>query len=148
MTADHASLSHHPAPHRDQVSAVESAFGLLGAPCAWFVDTCIGYAMANWPCFPNEQRRAWVEPDYAWTTTAILMVSMAAMIVSLAAYVVSRRIYTRVQDESHGDHQHLLDVGSGRTRFLALWGMVLSAAFAAGIAINLIAFFVLPRCGG
>ena len=148
MTADHASLSHHPAPHRDQVSLVESAFGLLGGPVAWFAQLCAGYALADWPCFPREQRRFLPEAGHVWTWTAILAISIAAVIVSAAAYVVSRRVYKRVHDESHGGHQHLLEVGGGRTRFLALWGMVFSAAFAVGSAMNLIAYFVLPRCGG
>jgi hypothetical protein len=138
MTADHASLSHHPAPHRGQVSAFESAFGLLGGPGAWFAQLCAGYAMASWPCFPREQHRLLPEPGYAWTWTAIVVVSIAAIVISIAAYLVSRRIYNRVQGEVHGGHQHLL----------ALWGMIFGAAFAVGTAMTLIAFFVLPRCGG
>jgi hypothetical protein len=148
MTADHASLSHHPAPHRDQVCAFESAFGLLGGPGAWFAQLCAGYAMASWPCFPQDEHRFLPEPGYAWTWTAIVAASIAATVVSVAAYLVSRRAYKRVQHESHGDHEHLLHVGSGRTRFMALWGMIFGAAFAVGTAMTLVAFFVLPRCGG
>jgi len=148
MTADHASMSHHPAPHRDQVSVFESAFGLLGGPAAWFAQLCAGYAMASWPCFPREEHRVVPEPGYAWTWTAVVAVSIAAVLISIAAFAVSRRIYNRVQGETHGGHEHLLNVGSGRTRFLALWGMVFGAAFAVGTAMTLIAYFVLPRCGG
>jgi hypothetical protein len=148
MNADNATLSRHPAPHRHRVSAFESAFGLLGGPGAWFVQLCAGYAMASWPCFPRDEHRFLPEPAYAWTWSAIVAVSIAATIVSVAAYVVSRRTYNRVQDEGHGDHQHLLEVGSGRTRFLAIWGMILGAAFAVGTAMTTVAFFVLPRCAG
>jgi hypothetical protein len=148
MSADHASLSHHPAPHRDQVSAFESAFGLLGGPLAWFVQLCAGYAMASWPCFPREVHHLQPAPGYAWTWSAIVAISIAAVIVSAAAFFVSQRSYRRVQGESHGDRQHLLDVGSGRTRFLAAWGMVLGSGFAVGTAMTTVAFFVLPRCAG
>ncbi len=148
MTAESGSLTDHPAPHRDQVSGFESVFGLLGGPGAWFAQLCAGYAMASWPCFPREEHRFLPEAGFAWTWAAIVAVSLAAVLVSTAAFVVSRRTYIRVQGESRGSHQHLLDVGSGRTRFLALWGMVLGASFAVATAMTLIAFFVLPRCAG
>jgi hypothetical protein len=104
--------------------------------------------MASWPCFPREEHRILPEAGYAWTWAAIVAVSVVAIGISFAAFAVSRRTYERVQGESHGSHQHLLDVGSGRTRFLALWGMVLGASFAVATAMTLIAFFVLPRCAG
>jgi hypothetical protein len=148
MTADHASLSHHPAPHRDKVSGIESLFGLLGGPLAWFVQLCAGYIMASWPCFPLEQHRIVPQSGYTWTGEAIVVVSIAAIVVALAAFVVSRRTFNRTRDESRGGHQGLLEVGSGRTRFLALWGMVLGAGFAIATAMTTIAFFVLPRCAG
>ncbi len=148
MTAEPASLTNHPAPHRDRVSAFESVFGLLGGPGAWFAQLCAGYAMASWPCFPREEHHILPEAGYAWTWAAIVAVSVVAIGVCLAAFAVSRRTYERVQGESRGSHQHLLDVGSGRTRFLALWGMVLGASFAVGTAMTLVAFFVLPRCAG
>ena len=104
--------------------------------------------MASWPCFPEEQRNLVPRAGYGWTGAAIITVSIAACIISVAAFLVSRRAYNRVRNESHGDHQHLMAVGGGRTRFLALWGMIFSAAFAAGIALNVVAHFLLPRCAG
>jgi Na+/melibiose symporter-like transporter len=148
MTANHASLSHHPAPHRDKVSVLESSFGLLGGPLAWFVQLCAGYIMASWPCYPMEEHRILPQNGYAWTWEAIVVVSIVAVIVCLAAFGVSRRTFNRTRDEDKGEHQHLLEVGSGRTRFLALWGMVLGAGFAVATAMTAIAFFVLPRCAG
>jgi hypothetical protein len=148
MNADHASMSHHPAPHRHQVSLFESAFGLVGGPVAWFIQVCANYTMASWPCFPEEQRNLLPQAGYGWTWSAIIAVSIATFVIAVAAFLVSRRAYNRVRDEAHGDHQHLIDVGSGRTRFLALWGMIFSAAFAVGIAMDGVAYFLLPRCAG
>ena len=148
MSADHASLSHHPAPHRDQVSLLASAFGLLAGPMAWFIQVCADYTMASWPCFPEEQRNLVPRTGYEWTWNAIIAITIAAFVIATAAFLVSRRAYNRVRGEAHGDHQHLMDIGSGRTRFLALWGMVFSAAFAVGIVMNAVAYFLLPRCAG
>jgi hypothetical protein len=144
----HASLSHHPAPHRGRVSLVESVFGLLGGPGAWFIQLCTGYALASWPCFPMDERRLLPLPNYAWTLQADIAVSIAAILIAAAAAIVSRNIFRRTRDEAKGDHQHLLEVGTGRTRFLAVWGMALGSVFALVSAITTIAFWVLPRCAG
>jgi len=148
MNADHASMSHHPASYRHKVSPVAIAFGLVGGPLAWFIQVCANYPMASWPCFPGEYRNRVPQPGSAWTWNAIIGVSIAAFLVASAAFLVAQRAFTRVRDETHGDHTHLLNVGSGRTRFLALWAMVFSAAFAVGIAMNMVAYIVLPLCAG
>ena len=148
MNADHASLSHHPAPHRQKVSPGALAFGLVGGPLAWFVQVCANYPMASWPCFPGEHRNLLPQPGSVWTLHAMIGASVAAFVIAVAAFVVAQRAFIRVRHESHGDHTHLLNVGSGRTRFLALWGMIFSAAFAVGIAMTVVAYIVLPRCAG
>jgi hypothetical protein len=145
---DEASLSHHPAPRRERVFATESLFGLLGGPLAWFIQLCAGYGLASWPCFPSAERRLLPPSGYAWTWSAMVVVSVAAIVTSLAAFFVSRRIYNRTRDEDAGGHEHLLEIGAGRTRFLALWGMVFAVGFAVAAAMNTVAFFVLPRCAG
>jgi hypothetical protein len=142
------SLSHHPAPQRHEASALESIFGLLGGPLAWFIQLCVSYSLASWPCFPLDEHRLLPKSGYAWTWGAIVVVAVAAIIVELAAFTVSKRIFNRTRDEGRGGQEHLLEVGSGRTRFLALWGMIFGAGFAVATAMTTVAFFVLPRCAG
>ena len=104
--------------------------------------------MASWPCFPLEEHRILPVPGYAWTWGAAVAVSFAAVAIALASFLVSRRTYLKTGDETQGDHHHLLETGSGRTRFIALWGMALGAGFAVATAMSTIAFFLLPRCSG
>lgn len=148
MSADHAALSHHPAPHRERASPVASTFALLGGPGAWFVQVCAGFAMSSWPCFPMDQRRALPLDGYAWTYTATGIISLAAVVTALAAALTGWRLLQLTREEMQGDHRHLVDTGSGRTRFLALWGTVYGAGFAVAAAITGIALLILPRCGG
>jgi hypothetical protein len=148
MNADHASLSHHPAPHRDRVSAIALLFGLLAGPLAWFAQLCAGYSMASWPCFPLQEHRTVPLNGYAWTWDAIVVVSILSVVIALAAFIVSRNIFRMTMQEGKGDHRHVLEVGTGRTRFLALWGMILGGGFAAATAMTTVAFFFLPRCAG
>jgi hypothetical protein len=78
----------------------------------------------------------------------MVVLTIAAVAVSLAAFGVSMRAFNRTRDETHGGAHHLMEIGAGRTRFLALWGMVLGAGFALAAAITAVAFIAVPRCAG
>jgi len=148
MSADHASLSHHPAPHRERASTVGSAFGLLGGPLAWFVQLCAGYGLASWSCFPKDQRGVVPVVGVSWSWPTMVVLLVVSVIIAVAAFFAAYRNFQQTRDEGHGDHAHLMEVGSGRTRFVALWGMMLGAGFAVATVIDAVAFVVLPRCAG
>jgi amino acid transporter len=141
-------LSQHPAPLRHQLSLGEALFSLFGGPLAWFVQLCAGYALATWPCFPEDQRTLLPAAGYAWSLPAMVALLIAGVLVALVAFGVSWRAYARTRDEAGGDHRHLIEVGAGRTRFLALWGMLLGAGFAVATSLTAIAFLLVPRCNG
>jgi hypothetical protein len=148
MSAQHEGLSRHPAPHRHRVAALESIFGLLGAPLAWLLQLDAAYAMASWPCFPKDHRQPLPDAAFAWTAPAMLIAMLAAVAIALAAVLVSWRSYRRTRGEGGGGAQQLLQAGTGRTRFLALWGMLLGAGFAIATLAGAFAVMVLPRCAG
>jgi hypothetical protein len=52
-----------------------------------------------------------------------------------------------VKDEMEGDHFALIDVGEGRTRFMAMWGMLFSSGFLIAILFTTIASVMVPSCG-
>ena len=141
-------MSHHPAPHRDRVTFIELAFGVAGGPLAWFAQLNAGYALASWPCFPQDQRMASPLEGYAWSGAAMVAVMIAAVCIALLAIGISWRAFQRTRDEGSGDHGHLMEVGTGRTRFLAFWGVVLGIGFTLATLLTGIAFVVLPRCAG
>jgi hypothetical protein len=148
VSADHASLSDHPAPHRERVSTFSSIFGLLGGPLAWFVQLCAGYGLASWSCFPKDLRGNTPVEGASWASPTLVTLLIAAIVVAFAAFLAARRDFQRTREESQGDPAHLMEVGAGRTRFIALWGMFLGAGFTAATLINAIDFLVLPRCAG
>jgi Na+-driven multidrug efflux pump len=116
----------------------ESFFALFGGPLAWFIQLTASFALVSQMCLRGGER----------TWTAMIAVTVAACLIALLATLVSWRAYARTKDEKAGDHRHVLEVGSGRTRFLALWGVMLGAGSAMAIALTAVAFFVLPRCAG
>ena len=148
MTTDHAALESHPAPHRERVSLAAISFGLLAGPTAWFLQLCAGYALASSPCFDDGVRGSGTVPGYEWTGSALIVVSVLAVVIALAALLVSRRSLEITREELEGGHHELMEIGAGRTRFLALWGVCLSAGAAVPIIATAFAFAVLPRCAG
>lgn len=142
------SLSHHPAPHRERVTLPALAFGVAGGPLAWGLQLNAGFALASWPCFPGDQRMQLPLDGYAWTWPTLVAVMFAGALIALAALWVSWSNLQKTREEHSGGHGHLMDTGSGRTRFLALWGIAFGAGFAVASLVTGIAFIVLPRCAG
>jgi len=140
--------SPHPAPHANRVGLRESFFGLFGGPVAWLLQLCAGYALASDSCFREGIRTSAPPPGLEWTWPAMILITAAAVLMALLSLLVSWRAFKRTRQEAGGDSHHLAEAGSGRTRFLALWGMLLGSSFAIAAAMTAVAFFTLPRCGG
>ena len=104
------------------------------------------FALASNPCFINNERSIVPHLSPDWTWRAMIVIAVAALAVALAATLVAWRAYRLTKEESSGDHD-LMEIGAGRTRFLALWGICLGAGSAL-IIMTTLAFFALPRCAG
>lgn len=76
----------------------------------------------------------------------MIAVLIAGVIIGLAAVWVSWRNWQRTREEHHGGHSQLMQAGTGRTRFLAFWGLLFGTGFAVTSLFTGIAFIVLPRC--
>jgi hypothetical protein len=148
MTTDSRPMSPHPAPHAGRLRIPESFFGVFGGPAAWFIQLCAGYGLASQPCFVNGARVAQLPANSHWTWIAMVILMIAAAAVALLAFLVSWRAFKRTQHEVRGNEVHLMETGAGRTRFLALWGMLLGLGFAVTTALTAVAFVTLPRCAG
>jgi len=141
-------MHRHPAPLSHRVKLHESVLGLFGGPLAWFVQLCCGYALASERCFKDGERLADPMDHLHWTSQAIAALMVLAVAVAIVSFIVSWGAFKRTRQEIPGDPLHLLETGAGRTRFLALWGMLLGAGFAAATALTAVAFITLPRCAG
>lgn len=146
MSTPAPSLSHHPAPHRERVTVRQLAFGIAGGPVGWFLEFNAGYALASWPCFPGDHPLRLPMDGYTWSGPAMVVVLIAGVLIGLAALWVSWGNWQKTRDEQHGGRGHLMQAGTGRTRFLAMWGVLFGAGFAVTSLVTGIAFIVLPRC--
>ncbi len=148
MSVQDAPSNPHPAPLRHRLKPGEGFFALFGGPIAWFVQLCAGDALASQPCFAGGERLA--APSFAvdWTWPAMVALMLAAIAIALLSSLISWRAFARTRREAAGDHAHVMEVGAGRTRFLALWGVILGAGFAVTTVLTGAGFMLLPRCAG
>lgn len=134
----------HPAPARHAVSSGRLFFGFFGGPAAWSIQLLAGYTLVEWRCAPRLPGAP--VPPLGPTGTALLLVGAAAIGVALTALVVAFSIWRSSAREVHGGVVHALDAGEGRTRFMALAGVAMSALFLVACVVTLAAALLLPAC--
>lgn len=148
MAMDTAVAQARPQPGPESGPLHESFFGLFGGPIAWFVQHCAGYALASEACYPGRERRIALPAPLTWTRAAIALVMLTACVIALLALASSVRSYRRSSSEMQRNPAKAVRIAAGRTCFLALWGIIFGAGFAAASVITFVAYFVLPRCAG
>jgi hypothetical protein len=142
------SLTHSPAPEGNRTSAGQMAFAIAAGPLAWFILVCAGEGLASEPCFPGGHRYPAPLVGLQWTWPALIALLILCGLVAFAAFALSWRMYRATRSEEGGRHSGLLDEGVGRTRFMALWGMLFSGGFFIATLFSLASYIALPRCAG
>ena len=135
----------HPGPARRQVSAFALWFGLLAAPLAWAADELLLYYIASRLCASqaaNDTAEMLGRATSPWFT----VVSVAALLIALAGVWVAYDSWNKSAREKQGSEHHLLEVGEGRTRFLAMCGLLTSVSFAVGFLFIFSQLWVAPLC--
>jgi hypothetical protein len=141
-------LSHHPAPARDEMSTLHAHALLFTGPFAWFLQFLVGVPLANWPCYPADTRLMLPAEGYGWTRGAALLLLGLCVVAAAIAALASWRLLQRVSDAREGGHAEPAEVGHGRTRFIALWGVCLGVGFAIATLLTFVGFALVPRCAG
>jgi hypothetical protein len=135
---------HHPAPQRSAVGRRSLAFALLGAPTAWALQLTLGYGLAAHACFPGDLPLA--APVWTPVEPVLAAISAAAFLLGLAAGWTALRNWRKVRHERPGSHRHLLEAGEGRTRFLAMWGLLTSLMFLLALLFTAFNLLLIPLC--
>jgi hypothetical protein len=145
----------HPAPERGNVPMWTLWFGFLCAPLGWALQTLANTAIAAHGCYPG------LSPLDAPMTGAmrgiLFVISIVAIIAAVAALAVSFSTWSRTRSEhqkesGRGVRRHerstaALETGEGRTRFMALSGVLTSIVFLIVILAHTAAVFVVTPCG-
>ena len=145
--------SAHAAPARVHVGLPALWFGLYGGPLAWSVQTLVNLPVASHGCFPRLEPLS--SPVNGGLRVSVVVVSIAALTLCVAAAVVAFRSWTRTRDEhqsgagsarQHAPATALTETGEGRTRFMALAGLLTSLTFLVVSLIHTASIFLVSPC--
>ena len=134
----------HPGPSRRRVSTFALWFGLLAAPLAWAADELLLYFIASRLCGLKTYDTA--EPLIRGTSLWFIVVSVVALLIALAGAWVAYDSWQKSAREKQGSEHRLLEVGEGRTRFLAMCGLLSSVSFSIGFLFIFSQLWVAPLC--
>lgn len=131
-----ASAIAHPAPARARVSWLIVIIGLFVAPAAWLVQLNTSVVFGSKQC--GGEPAGW--------HLAIIAVGVASAVLALAALASSASAWSRTRGEGPGDHHAALTSGHGRTRFLALSGIIFSCMFLVAVIFALFVPWMVSAC--
>jgi hypothetical protein len=141
MTAMTAS---HPAPHREPVRLWLLLLGMVAAPGFWLAQLMLSYAVSAAACYGGDHPTSIASGTAV--RTALFVFDAVALIAALAGGIVSYASWRAAHaQQQHGQH-HALEVGEGRARFMALWGIMSSLCFLGAIGFNAIGSIMAPLC--
>lgn len=144
----------HPAPARGSVPLSTLWFGVVGGPAAWSVQTLVSTAIASHACFPNLTPVS--SPAIGGLRGITFAVSVVALLLCVASVLVAWRTWWRTREEhqsksgraqEHSPETALAETGEGRTRFMALSGVLTSITFLIVTGINTASIVVVTPCG-
>ena len=133
-----------PAPDRGKVNFSTLMFGFCAAPIFWIIQLTLGYWASAEACYGGDQPTVTATPGTLHV--ALVVFDVVAIAAALAGGVVSLGAWRIAQKEKRGGMRHALHVGEGRSRFMALWGIIASVWFLGAIIFNTIGSLVVPLC--
>lgn len=150
MTAavDRTESPGHPAPHAGVVPLAALWFGLFGAPAAWAAQLITNYALNAHFCYPSDTPQA--SPAFGGVRAVGLVVSAVLLVIAIAALFVAIRSWRKTRLEAgqnrSPDHHETAEIGEGRTRFMAMSGILVSGIFLFGVLMNGLPLIAMPVC--
>lgn len=134
----------HPAPERGRVSSWRLLTALVLAPSVWAVQILCSYGLASMSCFP---RYTPLQGTQVPGITVIVEIgSFVALALAGVAIWAAVTAWRRTHREHGGGGEEALDAGEGRTRFVALCGIIVTGLFTAAIVWEAVVAIFLPHC--
>jgi hypothetical protein len=141
-----SSATEHPSPHRGRIGLVSQLFCLAAPPIAWTAHLTANFIIVDRRCFPDSVALAGLpverdSPLFAYGPSAI------ALLVCLISVAIAYGNWRRTRDEKAGPRERLVDVGEGRSRFMALCGVLFGVGFAVATIFDSLFLFGGRTCG-
>jgi hypothetical protein len=136
--------SAHPAPQRGNTHQGALWFSVVAAPLGWAAHLLVNYSIAGQNCLGAADIDGMARPD--GRLTAILLIDLAAILLAIIAGYIAFQRWLDTRTEKGGGAHHLVHSGEGRTRFLAMCGILTSALFGFAVVIDAIGSILGPPC--
>ena len=136
----------HPSPHRDRVSPWAMWFCILGAPVAWSVQQLVNAPLFAHGCYPKDVPIS--SPIWTNAGSVALTVELIAIAVCVVAGLLAWRNWDRTRGEKEGSGHHLMEAGDGRTRFMAMVGLICSGLFLLATIFATALLYMVQPCNG
>jgi hypothetical protein len=111
-------------------------FGLLGGPIAWTLQLLVDYPLVAHYCFPDAAKRT--VPTIDSLHLLVSMVSVLALVVATSALITAIRSWRIAGGELGSARWALMEAAppTGRARFMAFGGILVSSLTIVGIVIH------------
>ncbi len=120
---------------------------LAASPLAWILQLVASYGVSSHACRPGDAPRL-APPAAGWggEELGLMVLNLACLALCLSAGAASFRAWRRSGREGPGGAAAALEVGEGRTRFLALCGLLAAGGFALAILFDTAMPLLTPPC--
>lgn len=131
----------------DPRGIVALLFGLAAGPTAWITQLLLDYGLSSYACYPADQPHLRAPPPgWEGEKPALALIALVCLALAAAGLWISWLNWRRTrEDRTKGTH-HVVEVGEGRSCFLALCGMLTSAGFIVAIVATALPLFAVPSC--
>lgn len=140
MTVPHAS------PHRERVDHRVLLAALAAGPTGWIFQLVAGYAVASTGCARLRAAGAASVAALSREPGLLIAINLVCLSVILAGGIFCRVAWSRVSDEKGGGPEATLTIGEGRTRFVAVCGMLSSVVFTLAVLFNTVEPLLVGGC--
>lgn len=127
----------HPAPSRSKVPGWRIALGLMLAPAAFSLQVVVSYIVTAVGCGASDDARP-----------ILIAVNLLAVALTFGGGAIAFANYRVTRDEKAGRSSRTEEIGEGRTRFLAYFGLCASSVFGLAVLLQLTAVLIVSTCLG
>lgn len=132
------------APETRNLSFLLLLFGASAAPIFWVGQLSLSYVVTAVACYPGDHPTA--TQSASSLVTAMMIFDIVAIVAALTGGIVSLLCLRRVQNDKGVTRFGMAEAGTGRARFLAIWGVFSSLWFFLAILFNTYASMMVSPC--
>ncbi len=147
MTTAERHEASHPSPARGSVALWLLIGAFAAGPAGWITQLVVNYGIASHACYPRTE--PWlIAPPPGWSGESawLAALNLTSLCVAVAGGLVSWRIWRRTRNEKAGDAESAMEIGEGRTRFIASCGILTATTFSIAILFGTLQPFLLLTC--